>query len=105
MYDKIFAEGLKKKMELGEDIQVIDVLSEKSYKNRHLPGAVNIPYRDIAKRRDEIGTDKEIIVYCNDKNCDASPIAAKKLVKMGFEDVRDFDGGLLEWGQAGYDFE
>jgi len=105
MYDKISAEELKKKMERGEDIQVIDVLSEKSYKDRHLPGAVNIPYRDIAKRKDEIDADKEIIVYCNDKDCDASPIAAKKLVKLGFEDVTDFEGGLLEWEKAGYDLE
>ena len=105
MYDKITAEELKKKMERGEDIQVIDVLSEKSYKDRHLPGAVNIPYRDIAKRKDEIDADKEIIVYCNDKDCDASPIAAKKLVKLGFEDVTDFEGGLLEWEKAGYDLE
>jgi len=105
MYDYIHAEELKKKMERGEDIQVIDVLSEKSYKNKHLPGAINIPYRDIAKRKDEIDADKEIIVYCNDMECDASPIAAKKLVKLGFEDVTDFEGGLLEWGKAGYDFE
>ncbi len=105
MYDKISAEELKKKMERGEDIQVIDVLSEKSYKNRHLPGAVNIPYREIGKRRDEIDEDKEIIVYCNDKDCDASPIAAGKLVKLGFEDITDFEGGLLEWEKARYDLE
>ncbi len=105
MYDKIDAEELKKKMEQGEEIQVIDVLSEKSYEKRHLPGAINIPYRDIAKRKDEIDPDKEIIVYCNDKDCDASPIAAEKLVKLGFEDVTDFEGGLLEWEKAGYDFE
>jgi len=105
MYDKIDAEELKKKMERGEEIQVIDVLSEESYENRHLPGAMNIPYREIGKRKDEIDPDKEIIVYCNDKDCDASPIAAEKLVKLGFEDVTDFEGGLLEWEKAGYDFE
>ncbi|MFW6142368.1 MAG: rhodanese-like domain-containing protein [Candidatus Saliniplasma sp.] len=105
MYDKISAEELKKKMERGDEIQVIHVLSEKSYKDRHLPGAVNIPYRDIAKRKDEIDPDKEIIVYCDDKDCDASPIAAEKLVKLGFEDVTDFEGGLLGWEQAGYEFE
>ena len=105
MYDKIDAEELKEKMEQGEEIQVIDVLSEESYGEKHLPGAINIPYREIGKRKDEIDQDKEIIVYCNDKDCDASPIAAEKLVKLGFEDVTDFEGGLLGWEKAGYDFE
>ncbi len=105
MYDKISAEELKKKMERGEDILVIDVLSEESYRNRHLPGALNIPYKEIARRKDEIDADKEVIVYCNDKECTASPIAAKKLVKLGFKNVKDFEGGLKEWEEAGYDFE
>jgi len=48
--------------------------------------------------------DKEqpIVVYCAKYECQASPTAARKLLRMGYTDVSDYAGGLKEWTDSGY---
>jgi rhodanese-related sulfurtransferase len=58
--------GLQTLLERG-DVQLIEVLPEKEYKEEHLPGAINIPLR--AMNRDSVsGLDKSraTAVYCWD---------------------------------------
>ncbi len=43
----------------------------------------------------------EIVVYCGGPKCPRSRMAADKLVKLGFENVRAYEGGLEEWRGAG----
>ena len=108
-FKTITATDLKKKMDAGENLVLVDVLGEEYYKNRHVPHAINIPIS--LENFEEVATktlpdkNKPVIVYCASKQCLASPGAAKKLVEMGYTDVTDFDGGIQEWEEAGYEFE
>lgn len=102
MINTIKAEELKKKLESGEDFILINVLNEDSFENEHIPGSINIPFTEISKHKDVLEVDKEIVVYCSDEECEASPIAAKKLSNLGFNNVVDFEGGLEEWKEKGY---
>ena len=91
------------------DFVLIDVLSKDSYEDKHIPGAENIPIdtKGFAKKVEKIagGKDKPVVVYCSSFKCQASPKAADKLVKAGFEEVYDFEGGLADWKDAAYPFE
>jgi rhodanese-related sulfurtransferase len=42
----------------------------------------------------------EIVVYCGGPKCPVSRIAAEKLLKLGYEDVPAYEGGLEEWKAA-----
>jgi len=42
-----------------------------------------------------------IVVYCASDTCDASPKAAKRLEKMGYENVIDYPGGKKDWAEGG----
>ena len=86
----------------GEDFVLIDVLGEDHYEDGHIPGAVNIPLDQIASRAlEEFDKDQEIVVYCKSESCQASPKAAQKLEKLGFENVKDYEVGLKGWEEAG----
>ncbi|MFP4141853.1 MAG: rhodanese-like domain-containing protein [Candidatus Natronoplasma sp.] len=100
--ETISAEELKEKLDSEEEFQLVHVLPEEEFRKEHIPGSVNIPLGEIGKRRSELDTDKETIVYCKDFDCDASPKAAKKLEKLGFEKVVDFEGGIDDWKEKGY---
>ncbi|MFO7852139.1 MAG: rhodanese-like domain-containing protein [Bacteroidota bacterium] len=101
----ITKEELKKRLE-NDDIILIDVLSEEEYKDSHIKGAVNIPLKMIGTKAEEkYDKDDEIVVYCSDADCNASPTAAKKLEDLGFKNVYDFEGGKKEWREAGYPME
>ena len=46
-----------------------------------------------------------VIVYCASFSCDLSPEAAQNLVDAGFENVIDYEGGLKDWVENGFDLE
>jgi len=47
--------------------------------------------------------DAEIVVYCANRECTASPNLAQRLEEMGYTNVSDFEEGLAGWRSAGYE--
>lgn len=104
--ETITADQLAEMRNDDQNLVVIDVLDEEYYNKEHLPGAINIPFEDIAseslKRFDK---DQRIVVYCKNKACTASPAAAEKLDDLGFENIYDFELGLQGWKDSGRETE
>lgn len=101
---RISAEDLYKRMRSDTQPVLINALSNDSYVAKHIPGSINIPSDDI-ERIKQVVPDKqqEIVVYCANADCDASPTAANALMEMGYENVWDFEEGLAGWEKAGYE--
>jgi rhodanese-related sulfurtransferase len=52
---------------LDADAQLVEVLPKDEYRAEHLPGAINIPLRELAHRAPQELTPAEpVIVYCHD---------------------------------------
>jgi len=77
--------------------------------NTHVPYAGEIATTDALvpfyRTRAEIQrypTDKSarIVVYCRSGHM--SDIAARTLVRLGYTNVLDLDGGMIAWVRAGY---
>lgn len=99
---------LKKKIDGGEKIQLVDVRGKECcYDNGHLPGAVSIPLNELEERAPkELKKDEPVIVYCGSFSCSLSPRAAHDLeAHLGFKDVTDYEGGIKDWEDAGYPVE
>lgn len=106
MAKTVTADELKKKIDRGDDFHLVETLLPGEYEKWHLPGAINIHFNKIGgEARKRFREDDEIIVYCHDEKCNASPIAAKKLESMGFTRVYEFSGGKSAWKNAGYPTE
>ena len=102
--EDISTEELVDLKESGEDFVLVGVLGEKYFEEEHIPGAINIPYENIASEvLERFDKDQKIVVYCKNKACTASPEAAKKLDKIGFKHVYDYDLGLQGWKDAGHE--
>ncbi len=85
---------------------IVDSLPRESYEEGHIPGAVNIPSDDIARKANDL-LDKNgtIITYCANYVCDASTVAARKLIDLGYQRVLDFKAGKKAWKDAGFELE
>jgi len=61
-----------------------------------------IPYNEIEQNLDKLPTDKgaKLVLYCRSGGMGA--IAARTLVKLGYSDVWNLDGGMIAWEEAGY---
>ncbi|MDZ7794738.1 MAG: rhodanese-like domain-containing protein [Spirochaetia bacterium] len=106
MSHKIDRETLKKKLDSNEDIKLVEVLMPKPFNQAHIKGAINIPLNSIAKEASgRFNKNDEIVVYCADTKCKASPAAAEKLETFGFTNVHDYEGGKKDWMEAGYPVE
>ena len=105
----ITSDELKKKLESDDDFVLIDTLGDMSYQRAHLPEAISISAKDddFVANVEAAVADKSVtvIVYCASFSCDLSPQAAQNLVDAGFENVIDYEGGLKDWVENGYELE
>ncbi len=98
----ITREQLEEKLENDDDFTLVNVLSHEQFEQEHIPDSINIPMDQIEETApDRFDPDDDIVVYCASESCQASPKAAKKLDELGFTNVKDYEGGLAEWKDAG----
>jgi rhodanese-related sulfurtransferase len=50
----------------SEDAQLVEVLSADEYRRAHLPGAVNLPLKELDDRLAELDRSRPVVVYCYD---------------------------------------
>ena len=85
-------------------VVLLDVRPEDEYGLGHLPGAQNIPLRQLEQRLAELPRKQEIVAYCRGPYCVLSFEAVAALRAHGFN-VRRFEDGFPEWKAAGLPFE
>ena len=85
-----------------KNVTVIDTRDADQYKKAHIPGAVNIDWRQVLGRRAELPEDRMVLVYCNSGTLSAQ--AGLALHVAGMENVRILQGGFNEWkAKGGFD--
>jgi rhodanese-related sulfurtransferase len=93
---------VKKKMDQGRKLTLVDVREESEFAKDHLPGAIHlgkgIIERDIEARVPDLNA--EIILYCGGGF--RSALAADNLQRMGYKNVISMDGGIRDWREKGY---
>lgn len=102
--ETITTEGLRAKLARGDDFALVEVLPYEAYDKYHLPGAINIPLGEgFAEKAAHALPNKnqEIVVYCSDENCSASPTAAKQLMDLGYRRIIDYEFGKRDWLKKG----
>lgn len=96
---------VKKRLDAGEGLNIVDVREESEFAAGHLPGAAHLGKgvieRDIEKTFPS--TETELILYCGGGF--RSALAADNLQKMGYTNVISMDGGWSGWKEAGYQVE
>ena len=88
----------------GGDVVILDVRPEDEYGLGHLPGALNVPLRQLEQRLSELPRKREVIAYCRGPYCVLSFEAVAALRTHGFR-VRRFEAGFPEWKAAGLPIE
>jgi rhodanese-related sulfurtransferase/DNA-binding transcriptional ArsR family regulator len=81
-------------------VTVLDVRPREEFAAGHLPGAINIPIHELAKRLAELPKRKEVVAYCRGPYCLMSYDAVQLLRRRGLK-ARRLKDGLPEWRLAG----
>jgi len=78
---------------------VIDVRTSEEYAAGHIPGALNIPFDQVAEKVSGIDAPHGVALYCM-----VGPRARKgeaALLASGYTTVLHLEGGLAAWEEAG----
>jgi len=86
---------LKKKLDAGETPFILDVREPNEYQINRIPGSTLIPLGELPQRYQELPKDREIVTQC--KMGGRSAKAQDFLKSVGFANVKNLKGGILEW--------
>lgn len=85
-------------------ITVLDVRPAEEYAAGHVPGAVNIPLKDLEKWIKKLDKNQEIVAYCRGPHCVLAFDAVARLREKGLN-ARRLEDGYPEWKTAGLPVE
>jgi rhodanese-related sulfurtransferase len=96
----IFAEQIPK--DEWPKFMVIDARDPAQFAKGHIPGAINMDWRQVLAKRNAIPKNKPVLIYCNTGSLSAQ--AGFALRVAGWENVRILQGGMSEWqAKGGFD--
>ncbi|QEL14190.1 rhodanese-like domain-containing protein [Limnoglobus roseus] len=94
-------DDVKRRLDAGEKLLIVDVREESEYAAGHVPGALHISKgvmeRDVETKIPDPAA--EVILYCGGGF--RSALAADNLQKMGYTHVISMDGGWRDWTGRG----
>jgi adenylyltransferase/sulfurtransferase len=86
---------LKQKLDAGETPFILDVRETNEYQINRIEGSTLIPLGELPRRYEELPRDREIVAHC--KIGGRSAKAMEFLKSVGFTNVKNLRGGILEW--------
>ncbi len=78
---------------------IVDARDAAQYAKEHIPGAVNIEWRQAIARRGELPRDRTVVVYCNTGSLSAQAVFALRL--LGYDNVKVLQDGIEGWKKKG----
>jgi molybdopterin/thiamine biosynthesis adenylyltransferase/rhodanese-related sulfurtransferase len=89
-------EELKRRLDAGENLYVLDVREPHEYQTANIGGHL-IPLNDLPNRIGELDANREIVAHC--KAGGRSAKAVEFLRQQGFKNVHNLAGGITAWSE------
>lgn len=79
------------------DVQIVDVRTPEEFAEGHLENAINIDITadDFESKIAALDKEKPVMVYC--KAGGRSAKASSRLNELGFKNISDLEGGIINW--------
>lgn len=101
----IALDELKRRIEAGDKLTLVDVREKDEVRQGYIPGAVHVPRGFLEMQIEGKVPDHnaEIVVYCAGGT--RSAFAAKSLQELGYTNVLSANPGFVRWKDVGYPVE
>ena len=83
------------------DFIILDVRTQEEYDSGYIAGAINIDFyaEDFRAQLDALDKDKVYLIYC--RTARLSSGARDVMAELGFKEVYNMSGGIVEWEAQG----
>jgi len=92
---EIEATEVKKKLDRGDSLILIDVREQHEWDAGHIHAARHIPLKELKDQLGQLDKNAEVVVYC--KSGKRSQAGGKILREAGFANVQSMKGGIIAW--------
>src|SRR5580698_8612665 len=102
---QVSLEELKRRIDAGEKMTVLDVREKDEWRGGYIPGAVSIPRGFLEIQAEQKLADKNarIVAYCAGGT--RSALAAATLQELGYTNVETANPGFVRWKDLNYPME
>jgi rhodanese-related sulfurtransferase len=102
--DTIQADRVKRLLDSGAKLVLVDLRTAKEFQENRLPGARSIPATELPKRFEEIPKSGQVVLYCA---CTLNEIAERAafLEFRGYRNIFVMPEGYPGWVKRGYPLE
>lgn len=77
---------------------LLDVRTVEEFAEGRVPGAHNVPVKELESRLAEVPKDRPVVVYCHSGG--RAALAARQLRERGYANVSEMEGSLAAWQAA-----
>jgi len=105
-HDEVHPDDVAAALTNDESLALLDVRSEAEHNSLRLTNSKNVPVQELSVEALEAAglgkaaKNKELYVYC--RSGGRSAMACAILKDLGYTNVKNISGGLLEWEAAGH---
>ena len=80
---------------------LVDVRTHDQYNSGYIENSLNIDYlsNDFSENVEKLDKNTPIVLYCRSGR--RSSLSANKLSKLGFKEIYNLEGGILDWIEIG----
>ncbi|MDQ1315614.1 MAG: hypothetical protein QG662_1723 [Pseudomonadota bacterium] len=86
-------------MDDWKKVFIVDARDAAQYAREHIPGSLNIEWRQAVARRGELPKDRMVVMYCNSGSLSAQAVFALRL--LGHDNVKVLQDGIEGWKKKG----
>jgi rhodanese-related sulfurtransferase len=100
MFHELSPKDFKHKMEIYDDVVLIDVRTPEEIKEHSIPGhvALNIMDPGFTMKIDQLDREKSYFVYC--RSGQRSGQACRYMMAQGFKKLYNLAGGIIAWDET-----
>ena len=85
----------------ANEVLLVDIRTPREFNSGHIEKAININFlsSEFDEQIQKLDTTKTLVIYCRSGN--RSSKSTSKFVKVGFDNLYDLKGGVLNWQKSG----
>ena len=91
-------EDLNRRLQAGDDLQLIDVREPEEFAYCHLPGSLLLPLDEVPRRAAEIRTEGAVVLICHHGIRSAQALGYLRQ-RLGRANLLNLRGGLAAWAE------
>ncbi|WP_201977363.1 rhodanese-like domain-containing protein [Hymenobacter rubidus] len=95
---EISPEDLYRRLQAGDDLQLIDVREDMEFEYCHLPGSVLVPLSELTRRTNEIRSEGPAVLICHHGVRSMQALSYLQQ-RLGFQNLLSLRGGVAAWAE------